>query len=137
MSRDFYWFKDMEYVKREYWFRGRICETYKPIFYDVHDTSHSVENIGKVQEMLEKYDCRIPSISYINVPSERPCLIRPSDMYIACCKILNSEMKYPEMRERIEWFKKLSEQNYFLAYEGMWFKEYEGIWGLSSDLHEF
>lgn len=136
MSRDFYWFKDMEYVKNEYWFCDRICETYKPIFYDVHHTSHSVENIGKVQDMLKKYDCRIPCISYINVPSERPCLITPSDMYMACCKILNSEMKYPEMRERIEWFKKLSEQNYFLAYEGIWFKEYEGIWS-RSDLHEF
>lgn len=123
MSRDFYWFKDMEYVKNEYWFCDRICETYKPIFYDVHHTSHSVENIGKVQDMLKKYDCRIPCISYINVPSERPCLILPSDMYMACCKILNSEMKYPEMRERIEWFKKLSEQNYFLAYEGTWFME--------------
>ena len=66
MSRDFYWFKDMEYVKHEHWSCGRICEKYKPIFYDVHNTSHSVENIGKIQEMLEKYNCRIPSISYIN-----------------------------------------------------------------------
>ena len=119
MSRDFYWFKDMEYAKAENETCENVYEVYKTIFYDGHNTSHSDENIRKVQEMLEKHYCRIPyfDAGYVAINSLKPELVHPLDMCMACCKILNSEMKYPEMRERIEWFKKLSEQNYFLAYD--------------------
>lgn len=115
MSTAFYWFEGIDCVQVGEGF----SEEYKVVFEGGDSTSHSAGNIKKVQEMLEEYNCCIPyiDVGYAMYPSE-PVLVPPADMYAACCKILNSEMKYPDMRERIEWFKKLSGQNYFLAYDG-------------------
>lgn len=118
MSTGFNWFKEYEIVRNrlDYWY-----DDYR-IFYDDGDsTSHSSGNIIKVQNLIEKYsgkripqvnECAIDSIDY------KIDLIEPAEMVGICNKILaNTECDEVDMRDRIEWFKKLSEDGYYLSYD--------------------
>ena len=84
-------------------------------------TSHSGYNIGKVQELIEKYGGkRIPSICEDWIESEeyKLPLIEPSEMSEICQKILNgTEVDKVNMRDRIKWFKDLSDQGFYLSYD--------------------
>lgn len=84
-------------------------------------TSHSSANIIKVQDLIEKYsEKRIPTICEDWIKSEEYMLplIEPSVMSEICQKILNgTEVDKLEMRNRIEWFKELSDQGYYITYD--------------------
>ena len=113
MSRGFNWFRDCEvYLADEFY------HEYNLKFIGGDSTSHSCGNIIKVQSLLEKYGgVSIPYIDTYNV-SNKPELIEPSMMVSACNKVLQtSEVDEVDMRDRIEWFKKLSEQGYYICYD--------------------
>ena len=113
MSRGFNWFRDCEiYLADEYY------QEYNLRYVGGHSTSHSPGNITKVQTLLEKYGgVSIPYVDTYNV-FEKPDLINPSIMSDACNKVLqSSEVDEVDMRDRIEWFKKLSDDGYYLSYD--------------------
>ena len=85
------------------------------------DTSHSGGNIGKVQDLIEKYSGkRIPTIcaDWIDSEDYKLPLIEPKEMSDICENILRgTEVDEVDMRERIEWFKELSDEGYYLTYD--------------------
>ena len=115
MSIGFNWFKDYQlYLFDEYY------EEYALEYLDGDSTSHSAGNIIKVQDLLEKYGgIRIPSIRTYDVDENYELdLINPKLMSDVCERILNgSEVDEVDMRDRIEWFKKLSDDGYYLTYD--------------------
>lgn len=118
MSIGFNWFKKYEIIHRA-----------APSFYDWYElnylygnsTCHSAGNVIKVQNLIEKYSGkRIPSINeeYIDSVDYELDLIEPNEMVEICNKILSStEVDKVCMRDRIEQFKKLSEEGYYLTYD--------------------
>lgn len=84
-------------------------------------TSHSCHNIGLVQDLIEKYSGkRIPEIEpdWIKSEDEDLHLIEPKEMSDICQRILDeTEVDEVRMRERIEWFKQLSDEGYYLSYD--------------------
>ena len=115
MSIGFYWFKDYQlYLYDEYY--GEYALEYL----DGDSTSHSAGNIIKVQDLLEKYGgVRISSIRTYDVDENYELdLINPKLMSEICERILkNSDVDEVDMRDRIEWFKKLSDEGYYLTYD--------------------
>ena len=111
------------------WFKTYKIEIDDNQFYrDVHleyigggDTSHSSGNISKVQNLIEKYGGkRIPTIceDFIQSEDEKLKLIEPNEMSEICQKILEeTDCDKVDMRDRIEWFKELSDQGYYLTYD--------------------
>lgn len=117
MSTGFNWFKEYEIIHCEpdHWY-----DWYELNYLDGGSTSHSAGNITKVQDLLEKYgDIRIPSIQTLNRnDGDKPDLIEPEIMAEVCAKILeNSDVDEMDMRDRIEWFKNLSDEGYYLSYD--------------------
>lgn len=118
MSIGFNWFKKYKIIHRA-----------APSFYDWYElnylygnsTCHSAGNVIKVQNLIEKYSGkRIPSINeeYIDSVDYELDLIEPNEMVEICNKILSStEVDKVGMRDRIEQFKKLSEEGYYLTYD--------------------
>ena len=86
-------------------------------------SSHSGTNIANVQDLIEKYSGkRIPTIEedFINSEDEDLHLIEPKEMSQICKKILaDDEVDKVNMRHRIELFKNLSDEGYFLSYDYM------------------
>lgn len=84
-------------------------------------TSHSGYNIGLAQDLIEKYSGkRIPTIQgeWFDSEDQDLHLIDPKEMTEICQRILDgSEVDKVNMRSRIEWFKKLSDQGYYLSYD--------------------
>lgn len=120
MSTGFNWFKKYEIIHCEpdYWY-----DWYELNYIDGSSTSHSAGNITKVQDLLEKYgNIRIPSIKRFNRDNEDVSdLIEPTVMSEVCVKILeNSDVDAVDMRDRIEWFKELSDEGYYLSYDYDW-----------------
>lgn len=121
MSTGFNWFKSYEVKKNDY--EGYWYEDYSLKYIGGGDTSHSGGNIGKVQDLIEKYGNgkRIPSVCEDWIDSEDykiTNLIEPQEMSEICDKILsNKEVDEVDMRERIEWFKQLSDDGYYLTYD--------------------
>lgn len=94
-------------------------------WYDLHyfgggSTSHSAGNVIKVQTLFEQYGGRtIPTVNEecINSIDYDLGLIKPSEMIIMCDKVLSSSRcDKANMRDRIKWFKELSEKGYYIAY---------------------
>ena len=119
MSTGFNWFKEYEITdisEHKYWH-----SSYKLTYLDGDSTSHSAGNIIKVQNLIEKYGGkRIPQIntSWIDALDYKLDLIEPIEMVEICNEILaNTECDEIDMRHRIEWFKKLSEDGYYLSYD--------------------
>ena len=79
------------------------------------------EQLMMLKPLIEKYSGkRIPSISgeYINSADYELDLIEPNEMVEICNKILSgTEVDEVCMRDRIERFKELSEEGYYLAYD--------------------
>ena len=117
MGIGFNWFKGYEIIHCEpdHWYNW-----YELKYLDGGSTSHSAGNIIKVQDLIEKYgNKRIPHISaeWIDSTDYKFDLIEPNEMVKICNKILsNSECDEVDMRYRIEWLKKLSEEGYYLSY---------------------
>lgn len=121
MSVGFNWFKEYEiiYSKIDPWY-----DNYR-LFYDGGDSaSHSYGNVIIVQNLIKKYSGkRIPQVNEyaINSIDYKIDLIEPSEMVEICNKILaNTECDEFDMRDRIEWFKELSENGYYLTYDYDW-----------------
>lgn len=117
MSTGFNWFKEYEIIhfEEDHWY-----DWYELNYLDGNSTSHSAGNITKVQELLEKYgNIRIPSIQRLNRDNDnKPNLIEPKIMSEVCVEILgNSDVDKVDMRDRIKWFKKLSDEGYYLSYD--------------------
>lgn len=118
MSIGFNWFKKYKIIHRA-----------APSFYDWYElnylygnsTCHSAGNVIKVQNLIEKYSGkRIPSINEecIDSVDYELDLIEPNEMVEICNKILSStEVDKVCMRNKIEQFKKLSEEGYYLTYD--------------------
>lgn len=120
MSTGFNWFKKYEIIHYEpnHWY-----DWYELNYLDGSSTSHSAGNITKVQDLLEKYgNIRIPSIKRLNRSNDdKPDLIEPKVMSEVCAKILeNSDVDEVDMRHRIEWFKEISDEGYYLSYDYDW-----------------
>ena len=120
MSIGFNWFKEYEIIHCEpdHWYGW-----YELNYLDGDSTSHSAGNIIEVQDLLEKYgDIRIPSIQRLNrYDDDKPDLVEPNVMSDVCAKILeNTDVDIVDMRDRIEWFKRLSDEGYYLSYDYDW-----------------
>lgn len=120
MSYGFNWFKTYKITIH----RGTVMWDYddKNLEYIGGDsTSHSGHNIGLVQDLIEKYSGkRIPEIEpdWIKSEDEDLHLIEPKEMSDICQRILDeTEVDEVRMRERIEWFKQLSDEGYYLSYD--------------------
>ena len=118
MSTGFNWFKEYKIVHDKL---GYYYDDYRIIYDGGNSTSHSVGNIIKVQNLIEKYGGkRIPQVDEYAIDSIdcKIDLIEPTEMVEICNKILsNTECDEVGMRNRIERFKKLSEDGYYLSYD--------------------
>ena len=118
MSTGFNWFKDYEiYLSNDYYGDYGLC------YVDGDSTSHSSGNIVTVQTLLENFGgIRIPCIPTHDIQEGyEPNLIDPKVMSYVCGKILEySDADRYDMRDRIEWFKKLSDEGYYLSYDLDW-----------------
>lgn len=117
MSTGFNWFKNYSIkIEENKFYRDVNLE-----YIGGGDTSHSAGNIGIVQRLIRQYSGKtIPSIcaDFIKSENEKLKLIEPEEMSAICKKILNGiECDKVGMRERIEWFKQLSDEGYYLAYD--------------------
>lgn len=119
MSKGFNWFKNYKITHMladHYWY-----SYYSLSYIDGGSTSHSAGNIIKVQNLIEKYGNKtIPIVNeeWIDSVDYDLELIEPKEMVEICNKILaNTECDEVYMRNRIEWFKKLSEEGYYLTYD--------------------
>lgn len=97
-----------------------LCDWYKLKYLDGGSTSHSARNVIESQNLIEKYSGkRIPSIAEecIDSVDYDLDLIEPDEMVQICNKILSdTECDKCGMRDRIELFKQLSEDGYYLTY---------------------
>lgn len=118
MSTGFNWFKEYKIEKDIYLYPE---EYYKITYIGGDNTSHSAGNICKCQDLLEKYGGkRIPYVceDWLYSINEKLELIEPSEMSEMCQKVLETtDVDEFDMRERIEWFKKLSDEGYYLTYD--------------------
>lgn len=118
MSTGFNWFKKYEIVCHS---EGHWYQWYEVRYLDGGSTSHSAGNIIDVQYLIEKHGyVRIPQISNECIDSVDYDLelIDPKKMVRICDKILaDTECDELDMRFRIECFKKLSEEGYYLTYD--------------------
>lgn len=117
MSIGFNWFKSYEIED----YSQPYCDDFRLTYIGGDSTSHSGGNIGKVQDLLEKYTGkRIPTVcdDWISSTDYDLNLIEPSEMSEICSKVLaTTEVDEVDMRDRIEWFKKLSDEGYYLTYD--------------------
>jgi len=119
MSIGFNWFKKHRIINKLP--ESTLFDWYGVEYLDGDSTSHSAGNIIKVQNLIEKYSGkRIPTVNedFIDSVIYKLDLINPEEMVEICNKILaNTECDEVDMRDRIEWFKKLSEEGYYLTYD--------------------
>lgn len=84
-------------------------------------TSHSSGNIILIQELIEKDSGkRIPTIQgeWLESEDQDLDLIDPKEMSEICQRILNGdEVDKTDQRAKFEWFKKLSDEGYYLSYD--------------------
>lgn len=117
MSTGFNWFKDYT-IKIE---DNRFFRDVTLNYLGGNSTSHSGSNIVKVQDLVEKYSGKeIPVIceDFIKSEDEKLELIEPQVMSQICENILQgNEVDEVDMRDRIEWFKKLSDEGYYITYD--------------------
>lgn len=120
MSTGFNWFKSYKITIH----KGCEIFDYDDVslkYINGGSTSHSGANIGKVQDLIEKYGGkRIPSVckDWIDSEDYDLKLIDPSEMSEICKKILaESDVDKVDMRDRIEWFKELSDHGFYLTYD--------------------
>ena len=121
MSIGFNWFKKYKIEKEEYGI-GFMKETYYNVKYlEGGNTSHSAGNIIKVQNLLKEYgNITIPYIDDDDCTEDylKEKLIEPSIVFNICNKILkDTKVDEVDMRDRIEYFKELSEKGYYLTYD--------------------
>lgn len=124
MGIQFNWFKDVENEIE----MGMFSYTQNYIkFIDGDGCNHSPNNVEYLQEIFEKYgDTEIPYLSktYMDITREEiieDYLIPKEKVIEICNKFFNNpeEKDSNDMRDRIEWIKKLSEDGYYISYESL------------------
>lgn len=125
MGLGFRWFKDYKILdagESYLAFGFCYCDRFSIDFIDSDATSHSYYNVSLIRDLFE----RTVGISFPRLPNEdridsknyKLDLINPSDMSKYCKIILNgTEVDDIDMRSRFEWFKKLSDDGYYIAYD--------------------
>lgn len=91
-------------------------------FIDSDETSHSYHNVSLVCDLFEKNTGvlfpKLPNEEWIDSKEYKLDLIKPSDISKYCEIILNgTEVDDIDMRSRFEWFKNLSDNGYYIAYD--------------------
>ena len=123
MGITFTWFKDVKVDEREL----GMFEYNNPVEYiDGYDCNHSPGNVIDLQTIFEEYgDVDIPCINkylFSGTKEELISMLIPKEKVIDICdKFLNNpdEIDPNDMRDRIEWIKKLSEDGYYISYESL------------------
>ena len=82
----------------------------------------SYYNVGLVCDLFENTTGvsfpKLPNEEWIDSKDYKLNLIKPSDMSMYCEMILNgTEVDDIDMRSRFEWFKNLSDDGYYIAYD--------------------
>lgn len=103
-------------------FGSCYCDGLSIDFIDLDETSHSYYNVSLVCNLFENTTdisfTRLPNEDWIDSKNYKLDLINPSDMSKYCEIILNgTEVDDIDMRSRFEWFKNLSDDGYYIAYD--------------------
>lgn len=124
MGLVFKWFKDykISYVGEKYQAFGfNYCEQYSIEYTDYDSVSHTYGSALLVRNFFE--NCigipfpMLPDEEQIESIDYKLNLINPSDMSQYCEKISKSiDIDMIHMRDRFKWFKELSDQGYYIAY---------------------
>lgn len=125
MGLGFRWFKNYKILDaRESYlaFGSCYCDGFSIDFIDSDATSHSYYNVSLVCNLFENTTYisfpRLPNEDWIDSKNYKLDLINPSDMSKYCEIILNgTEVDDIDMRRRFEWFKNLSDDGYYIAYD--------------------
>lgn len=120
MSTGFNWFKSYKIHIH----KGTMMFDYDDSdieYIDGGSTSHSSANVTLIQELIEKDSGeRIPIIQGERLESEDQDLhlIDPVEMAEISQRILDGdEVDKADQRSKFEWFKKLSDEGYYLSYD--------------------
>lgn len=114
-----------------YWFKDYKISKYKDAYFDdyydfrlveCNSTSHGARNVRLIRNLFllvtNKTFPTIPGCSFISSTDFCLDLIEPNNMLIYCNKILkNPKVDSLNLRSEFEWFKKYSEEGYYIAYE--------------------
>lgn len=116
MGLGFNWFKEYKIEESEY-FPDQYCVK----LLECDSTSHAYQNESLVQDLfMNKFNISIPILpneELIDSEDYDLELIEPEQMSEYCSVILNStEIDNINVRNRIEWFKKLSDEGFYIAY---------------------
>lgn len=123
MGITFNWFKDVKIDEREL----GMFEYNDPVEYiDGYGCNHSGIHVSQIQDVFKTYGNRqIPYIDEYYFRGTKEDLIRiliPKDEVIEICnKFLNDpdETDLNDVRDDIEWIKRLSEDGYYISYESL------------------
>lgn len=121
MGLGFKWFKDYKIVDSGA-FGYYYYDKYSIKYIDCNSTSHSYYNVKLVKELFEKTIGisfpKLPNEEWIDSKDYKLKLIKPINMSKYCEKILEgTEVDVINMRNRFEWFKHLSDEGYYIAYD--------------------
>ena len=122
MGRGIDWFKDYRIEKLSVVADCPYHTDFRLQLLDTDGTSHSYGNVSIVWDLFEKITGKIfPTLPYeecIDSEDYKLDLIEPSEMVKLCDMVLSdNRVDEVHMRDRFEWFKKLSEQGYYIAYD--------------------
>jgi hypothetical protein len=123
MGLGFRWFKDYKILRESYLVFGSCYyDEFSIDFIDSDETSHSYYNVGLVCDLFENTTGvsfpKLPNEEWIDSKDYKLNLIKPSDISTYCEMILNgTEVDNIDMRSRFEWFKNLSDDGYYIAYD--------------------
>lgn len=125
MGLGFRWFKDYKILDS-----GETYQAFGYCYYDEYSikyvdsdsTSHSYHNVILVRDLFEKIIGiqfpKLPNEEWIDSKDYKLKLIEPINMSKYCEKILEgTEVDVINMRNRFEWFKRLSDEGYYIAYD--------------------
>lgn len=121
MGLGFNWFKKYQIIIQDR--GGFISEPYcsDVILTGGNDTSHAYSSACDIKHLFQKITgLEFPTINTYSIHSESDDLglIEPAEMVKYCDMILaGKEVDAFDERDRFEWFRQLSEQGYYLAYD--------------------
>lgn len=119
MGVGFNWFKKYKLVKEEQsWWFGKDVK-YRVEYLSGDDTSHGYGNRTKLQNIFRKYlNTEIPTVDDYLYKKRKINLIEPALMSEYCNKLLsNKNYDLGNMKDRIEWIKKISDEGYYVSYD--------------------